>query len=158
MWNFYNKDKNTPYTGNIRIKKNNIIGTILAPSANIIVDTTINASVISNEVSNPGGEIHKSQFNQSRIKRRISCYNSIQKVEPGIEKIKININKIDKNTSKNLENIRSVSPLFHRKYTKNKETRYCSIRFPICFFTPLTLDKEPKQKSRTKYITITLSC
>ena len=76
----------------------------MAPSANIIVDTTINASVISNEVSNPGGEIHKSQFNQSRMKRRISCYNSIQKVEPGIEKIKININKIDKNTSKNLEN------------------------------------------------------
>lgn len=104
LWNFYNKDKNTPYTGNIRIKKNNIIGTILAPSANIIVDTTINASVISNEVSNPGGEIHKSQFNQSRMKRRISCYNSIQKVEPGSEKIKININKIDKNTSKNLEN------------------------------------------------------
>ena len=64
MWNFYNKDKNTPYTGNIRIKKNNIIGTILAPSANIIVDTTINASVISNEVSNPGGEIHKSQMKE----------------------------------------------------------------------------------------------
>ena len=38
------------------------------------------------------------------MKRRISCYNSIQKVEPGSEKIKININKIDKNTSKNLEN------------------------------------------------------
>lgn len=35
---------------------------MLAPSANVIVRTTINASVIANEASNPGGEIHKSQF------------------------------------------------------------------------------------------------
>lgn len=104
LWNFYNKDENTPYTGDINIQKNNIIGTILAPSANVIVGTTINASIISNEASNPGGEIHKSQFNQSREKRRISCYNSMIKIEPESEKIKINLNKIDKNTLENLEN------------------------------------------------------
>lgn len=102
LWNFYNEDENIPYTGDINIQKNNIIGTILAPSANVIVGTTINASIISDKASNPGGEIHKSQFNQSRAKRRISCFNFKNNTEAG--NISINLNKIDSATTEPLEN------------------------------------------------------
>lgn len=102
LWNFYNKDENIPYTGDINIQKNHIIGTILAPSANVIVGSTINASIISDKASNPGGEIHKSQFNQSRVKRRMSCFNLKNNTEAG--SISINLNKIDSITTEPLEN------------------------------------------------------
>ena len=101
LWNFYNKDENMPYTGDINIQKNNIIGTILAPNANVIVGTTINASIISDQASNPGGEIHKSQFNQSRSKRRTSCFNARTVTNAG--KISINLNKIDSETKEALK-------------------------------------------------------
>lgn len=99
LWNFYNKDSNTPYDGDITISKNNIIGTLLAPSGNIIVGTTINASVISDEASNPGGEIHKSQFASVQKQLRTRVLN--EKITPKKGNVSIKVNKVDRENSNN---------------------------------------------------------
>ncbi len=99
LWNFYNKDSNTPYNGDIRIDKNNIIGTILAPSANVIVGCTINASVIADKVSNPGGEIHKSQFGSVQKVVRTSVLNTKETPKKG--SLLIRVNKVDSDNSSN---------------------------------------------------------
>lgn len=99
LWNFYNKDSNTPYQGDIAIYKNNIMGTLLAPSGNIIVGTTINASVISDEASNPGGEIHKSQFASVQKKLKTRVLN--EKVTPKKGNISIKVNKVDGENNSN---------------------------------------------------------
>ncbi len=93
LWNFYNEDSNTPFKGDIGIYKNNIIGTLLAPSGNIIVETTINASVIADEASNPGGEIHKSQFASVQKQLRTRVLN--EKITPKKGNISIRVNKVD---------------------------------------------------------------
>lgn len=93
LWNFYNEDSNTPFKGDIGIYKNNIIGTLLAPSGNIIVGTTINASVIADEASNPGGEIHKSQFASVQKQLRTRVLN--EKITPKKGNISIRVNKVD---------------------------------------------------------------
>lgn len=102
LWNFYNKEDNSPYTGEVYIGKNYIMGTMLAPSAKVTVGATINASVIANESSNPGGEIHKSQFNQSRSKKKMACYMLKKEIEPG--KVSLNLKKVDSLTLEALEN------------------------------------------------------
>ena len=51
IWNFGN------YSGNIRVKSS-IIGTIIAPFANIIIDSTSTGTVVADKFSNPGGEWH----------------------------------------------------------------------------------------------------
>lgn len=99
LWNFYNKDSNTPYQGDIGIYKNNIMGTILAPSANVIVGTTINASIISNEASNPGGEIHKSQFGSVQKSIRKKVLNT--KTTPKKGSLSIKVNKVDSSNNDN---------------------------------------------------------
>lgn len=98
LWNFYNKDSNTPYDGKIVINKNNIMGTLFAPSANIIVGTTINASLISNEASNPGGEIHKSQFGSVQKMLRSRVLHT--KETPRKGSLLIKVNKVDSENSK----------------------------------------------------------
>lgn len=104
LWNFYNKESNTPYTGNINIYKNNIIGTILAPSANVVVGSTINASIISDKASNPGGEIHKSQFNSAKRMIRTSCLNVKNVIAKEDGEFSIKINKIDSDNAIPLSN------------------------------------------------------
>ena len=51
IWNFGN------YSGDIRIKSS-ILGTIIAPFANIIIDSTSTGTVVADKFSNPGGEWH----------------------------------------------------------------------------------------------------
>ena len=106
LWNFYNKDSNKPYDGDIEIGKNYILGTMLAPSANVIVRTTINASIIANEASNPGGEIHKSQF--ASVQKLVKTKVLNKKVNPKNGSVSIRVTKVDSTNNNKLANAKFV--------------------------------------------------
>ena len=106
LWNFYNKDSNKPYNGDIEIGKNYILGTMLAPSANVIVRTTINASIIANEASNPGGEIHKSQF--ASVQKLVKTKVLNKKVNPKNGSVSIRVTKVDSTNNNKLANAKFV--------------------------------------------------
>lgn len=106
LWNFYNKDSNKPYDGKIEIGKKYILGTMLAPSANVIVRTTINASIIANEASNPGGEIHKSQF--ASVQKLVKTKVLNKKVNPKNGSVSIRVTKVDSTNNNKLANAKFV--------------------------------------------------
>lgn len=77
IWNFFNKDSTgnyTPYKGKVDVASG-MLGTILAPEAEVIINSSMSGAVYSHTVTNPGGEIHKMPFWRSKtVNREMNFY------------------------------------------------------------------------------------
>lgn len=77
IWNFFNKDRSgnyTPYSGNVN-ENSGMLGTILAPEAEVIVNSSMTGAIYAHKVKNPGGEIHKMTFWPSKTVTRNLNFN-----------------------------------------------------------------------------------
>lgn len=73
IWNFFNKDSSgnyTPYKGKVN-ENSGMLGTILAPEAEVIVNASMTGAVYADTVKNPGGEIHKMPFFRFKTYRNL---------------------------------------------------------------------------------------